>query len=101
VRSPRFARAGREPAGLDDPRLRVKLGELRPGCYGLPMELRVESLCAVMVFRSVEPAVPPEDQPDRLVPLGDVRSRQVRLVTRREAREELLDGVYARIWRGL
>lgn len=75
--------------------------ELRLGCYGLPMELRIEPLCAVMVFRSVEPAVPPEDQPDRLVPLGDVRSREVRVVTHREVREELIDGVYVRVWRGL
>lgn len=68
--------------------------------------LVVEAISAAMTFRSfADPAASAADafdgSPERLVVLGDVRTREVRVVTRRDAQEEVASAVIARIWRGL
>lgn len=90
---------------LDDV-LRAACGDDGAGIRGLARHvpdgaLRVESLEATMRVRTYSPGLPDEDQPDRLVPLVDVATREVRLVTRADARAEALSAVWSRLWRGL
>lgn len=68
------------------------------------VEFTVEPLCATMVFRSVPcgaGVVLAGGDSDRLVVLGDVRSREVRVLSLRQAREEAEDARCLRVWRGL
>lgn len=61
----------------------------------------VEPLEATMRVRTFSTGVPEEDQPDRIVPVGDVATREMRLVSRVDLRAEALGSVWSRLWRGL
>lgn len=67
-------------------------------------ELIVESLFPSMTFRSfpcsLGGVLVPGD-PDRLVVLGDVRTREIRVVPRWIVDEEVEGARIARLWRGL
>lgn len=82
----------------------------RARSFGSPLggdvefEFVVEPLWATMLFRSASMhfnVVLADGHPERLVALGDVRDREVRIVPLRVAREEAEDARCLQVWRDL
>lgn len=70
------------------------------------IQVVVESISATMTFRSISDPCGTaccgvDGDAERLVVLGDVRTRETRIVPRHLVQEEVASAVIARLWRGL